>query len=425
MDAIPAARNSSTSHPPAITVLLTTYNRAADLKRTLQAYEAQITPNAFEILVVDDASTDATPEVLRAYQPQRFSLQYAFMEQNSGQGQARNRAIPLIRSPLVLFSGDDILPEPYFIEAHLAAHRLHPDEKVAILGRISWPKDFPLNTLMAHIDGVGAEQFSFYYFKDSQEYDFRHLYTSNISFSASLLHALAAKEAKESPGGQVAWFDPAFHMYGFEDVDLGYRLSKLGMRIFYSSTPVACHYHYHTAYSFTSRQYKSGRMACVLVQKHPELRRLIFGKGLGWYLRKAQLHRLLAGLHLARGYTPQQVQQLEARALRLLSFYELEPHALLDSLYTKILKYYFYKGIVDGVLAPSAAPGRSATSRGKLDPSPHTLRIDRTEEQSRPVQAVFPMQPVATFFAGPRLNRILDWYLRTAKKLQIRLPEGL
>ncbi len=249
-----------------LSIVMASSNRAADLGRVLQAYDAQTTCEPFEILVVDNASSNSTREVLQACKPRHYNLRCEFLESNLGQGQARNLAIPLAAAPLVLFSGDDILPDPDFVEAHLATHRRYPDETTAILGHIQWPEDITVNTVMKHIDGVGAEQFSYYYMTEEQVCDFRFFYTSNLSLKRSLLWAYET------------WFDPDYSLYGFEDIDLGYRLSRGGLQIRYSSTPIARHYHFHSAYSFSNRQYKSGKMAHLFVQKNPELRSKFLAK---------------------------------------------------------------------------------------------------------------------------------------------------
>lgn len=347
------------------------YNRAPDLRRALEAYERQTTPDLFEIIVVDDASTDNTYEVLTSYHPQKFRLRVERMEKNGGQGLARNRAIPLVSAPLMMFVGDDILPEPDFVEAHLAAHRLHPDERVAILGRLCWPSDLPVNTLMAHIDGIGAQQFSYHYLKSGQEYDFRHFYTSNISLKRSMMWRLDR------------WFDPDFVIYGYEDAELGYRLAQKGMRIIYSDVPVAYHYHYHNAFTFAQRQYRSGLMAHVLVRKHPELAGLIIGKGLA--SRRAYFTLLAA----VRPVTAGTAEWFEEVALRLASAYEWQSHALLDQFYLKLYHYYFYKGLLAG-------------SR----PNPQE------------------MQPVCRVYARRFLLYLLNWYLPAAQELDIPLPPG-
>lgn len=354
-----------------LSIIMPTYNRARDLRRTLQAYEHQWGTGSFEIIVVDDDSTDDTQSILQSYVPQRFTLRFERMERNSGQGQARNRAIPLAQAPLVMFVGDDILPEAGFVEGHLAAHRRYTGTETAILGRMDWPQDLPQNTLMKHIDGIGAQQFSFYYLKAEQEYDFRHFYTSNISLKRSLLYRIDD------------WFDPAFTMYGYEDAELGYRLSKLGMRIRYSDVPVAYHYHYHNVYTFATRQYRSGLMAHVLVNKHPELAEVIYGNGLP---SRSRFFNLLSRL---RPVSDARSTWLEAVILRLANYYELNSHLLLDQLYIKVLFYFFYKGLLVGA---------------EQDP-------DRGRQ-------------VGNVYARRFLTYTLEWFLSEARSLKVPLPGG-
>lgn len=319
----------------AISILMPCYNRAHDLLRVLQAYDLQTTDQPFEIIAIDDASQDQTFEVLSSYRPRNYTLRPMQMEQNSGQGRARNRIIPLVESPLVLFTGDDILPRADFIERHLQAHTYFPEHTAAILGYTRWPADMPVNTLMAHIDGVGAEQFSFHYLQNGHTYDYRHFYTSNISLKTELLHSVDY------------WFDHDFIMYGFEDVELGFRLAQNGMRIYYLDSLVAYHYHFHTIWSFSNRQYKVGLMAHTLARKH---------RAVAWFF-KGQYRRIYTvwakTIVKPGGEDSDFVNWIEKEALRLLSFYEWYPHRLLDGLYSIVLEYFYYKGLIDAVFAHS------------------------------------------------------------------------
>ena len=73
----------------------------------------------------------------------------------------------------VLFTGDDIEPSPDLLEQHLAAHDSTPHDRWAVLGKISWPDDLELTSTMRHVDGVGAQQFSYHYMRDGEEYDYQ------------------------------------------------------------------------------------------------------------------------------------------------------------------------------------------------------------------------------------------------------------
>ena len=328
-------------NPPAVSVIMPSYNRSYDLQRTLAGYDRQAGNDPFELIVVDDGTTDNTYEILNAHRPQRHSLQIVRLKINQGPAAARNEGMSHARAPIILFVGDDILPDPFLITGHLVAHRRYPDREVAVLGRIQWPTDMPVNTLMKHIVGRGAQQFSYYYMKDDQEYDFRHFYTANISIKRELLQSVDQG------------FDTDFRFAAFEDVELSYRLKKQGMRIVYLSDLLAYHYHYHTIWSFTTRQYRAGLMACTLISKHPETRNLIFGKN--WRERILQL-RVQSWL---RKYGS--AERLEAQALQLLSAYEWDPRPDLDFSYLDTLRYFFFKGLVHGTF------GETAPARNILD----------------------------------------------------------
>ena len=304
------------------------FNRSYDLLNTLKAYDRQITTEPFELIAVDDASSDGTYQVLTTYKPLHYSLVTKRLNRNQGPAAARNFGLALVDSPLVLFVGDDILPDTNFINAHLMAHKEYPEKEIAILGHIDSPDDMPINTLMKHINGIGAQQFSYYYFKNAQEYDFRHLYTANISLKMEMLNTLDH------------WFDTDFPHAAFEDVELSYRLVKKGLRILYLTTPIVKHYHYHTALSFTERQYKSGMMAHLLSKKH---------LGVAWFFRGQYLKIISVCLNtIIKRFLKGCSNRIETIALRLANQYEWENHHMLDSFYLGLLDYYYYKGLIDG-----------------------------------------------------------------------------
>jgi len=308
------------------------HNRGYDLAKTLRLYDQQDIEQPFELIAVDDGSTDNTYQVLSSYRPERYVLRVERLSENRGPAAARNHAITLASAPLILFVGDDILPEPWLLRGHLTAHRLYHDENIAVLGQVVWSPQVPVNTLMKHIDGIGAQQFSYHYFQDGQEYDFRHFYTANISIKRNFLLS------------EPKWFDTDFRFAAFEDAELAYRLSRRGLRIVYASVLVGYHTHYHNIFTFSKRQYLAGQMAHLFVKKHPSVRRLVIGRG--W------LFRILYWWLLGKvdSYPKEGADWLEAEWLHLLSAFEWKSHPLLDQLYLSVLGYFYAKGIIEGYL---------------------------------------------------------------------------
>src|SRR5580700_803800 len=90
---------------PAVTVLIDTYNHERFIEEAIVSVLEQDFPRAeMEILVVDDGSTDRTPEIVRKFEPQVRLLR----KTNGGQASAFNAGIPEARGEIVAFlDGDD------------------------------------------------------------------------------------------------------------------------------------------------------------------------------------------------------------------------------------------------------------------------------------------------------------------------------
>ncbi|MEW6415321.1 MAG: glycosyltransferase [Pseudomonadota bacterium] len=102
-------------------IVVCTYNRAASLKDTLAALARLETQpaRAWEVVVVDNNSRDHTKQVVQAAQQTWPRLRYVF-EPAQGLSHARNRGIAEAAGEVILFTDDDVLPEPDWLETTLA-----------------------------------------------------------------------------------------------------------------------------------------------------------------------------------------------------------------------------------------------------------------------------------------------------------------
>ena len=100
-----------------ITVVAPTHQRSDLLQRLVSALEAQDHPaDRFEVVIVDDASSDDTPAVLAALQARStISLRALRLDCNGGPAAARNAGWRAARAPVVAFVDDDCTPEPGWV----------------------------------------------------------------------------------------------------------------------------------------------------------------------------------------------------------------------------------------------------------------------------------------------------------------------
>ena len=118
---------------PEIAVIVPTFNRPECGQALLRGLAGQtLPPAAFEVVVVDDCSTDDTAARLRAVQaelPYRCTI--TATSANLGPGAARNVGLGTTTAPFVAFLDDDCVPEPGWLAAGLDFLRHHPDVGVA------------------------------------------------------------------------------------------------------------------------------------------------------------------------------------------------------------------------------------------------------------------------------------------------------
>lgn len=310
------ARNASPMAPLYFSVVVPTFNRAAMLVRVLDALGHQGNAPPFEVIVVDDGSSDDTMQRLqyRAEAPRNYEFRFV-RQANAGPGRARNHGARLATGRYVVFIGDDTVPETDFLAEHARVHRDAGDDRyVACLGYTGWPPGEPVTSFMHYINDYGL-QFGYKLIRHGATVPFNFFYTSNISLDRELLldHS----------------FDETFPAAAWEDIELAYRLDAAGLKIRYNRRAVTRHHHPMTVDSFVRRQYTVGRSGAIFFHKHPEL-----GHFLGVFelrdrgLRSdTTLRRLLALAHLGERF-----RLLPARVV-----------------YSRLMREHYLRGLADGL----------------------------------------------------------------------------
>jgi glycosyltransferase involved in cell wall biosynthesis len=240
---------------PSISVIIPTYNRRKTLIKALEAYRKQSIPQEkFEILVIDDGSTDSTKRMIEKLQKEHKNI-YFFQQSHSGPAQARNLGIEKASSELILFTGDDCVPDKNLLQEHIRLHK--KGDAIAVLGHIDWHPDLEITPFMRYINI--DTQFSYPKIKETPaNVPFGCFYTSNISIPKKYFQG-------------VGIFDTDFTDAVLEDVELGYRIWKSGVRTIYNKRAITYHHHKIALKNYIRRQMRLGKAAALLYNKHPEL----------------------------------------------------------------------------------------------------------------------------------------------------------
>jgi glycosyltransferase involved in cell wall biosynthesis len=109
--------------PPVVSVVVPTRGRAAYLEVTLDSLLGQRTEIAYEIVVVDDGSADATAAVVAA----RPTVRYVAHREGRGLNAARNTGLQESQAELIAFVDDDVLVPSGWVDALVAGSRRHPE----------------------------------------------------------------------------------------------------------------------------------------------------------------------------------------------------------------------------------------------------------------------------------------------------------
>lgn len=238
-----------------VSVIIPTYNRKSSLLETLRSITNQTFPmNRFEVIIVDDGSTDGTELSIRQSYP--FDLQF-LSQPNRGSAVARNNGAKNSRGDLLIFIDDDMLLEPDYISGLFEGHKSY-SRSIGMGSMLSYT---PQNaTQFAKI--YAHDQFSIPFTKECGFVRFTECVTNNLSIKHDDFFEIGMMQ--DICGDGPTWWG---------DVDFGFRAFRMGFG-FWRSNKAKCT---HQDYSFrdlstaSQRAFLVSKMAVKLFQKYPDL----------------------------------------------------------------------------------------------------------------------------------------------------------
>ncbi len=269
----PLSRPSIPQLPVFFSVVIPTYNRKPILEKCLRALEHQVYGDrsgikGYEVVVVDDGSTDETVTWLQQQQ-EAFPHVKLFEQNHLGPAAARNLGVEQAIGDTIIFIDSDLVVTEVFLQAHARALQEGQlqlkSDRLFTYGRV-------INT--CNFDSPTSEPFKV------TDFSAAYFATGNVAIARHWLL-------------EAGLFDTGFQLYGWEDLELGVRLKRLGLTLI--KCPEAVGYHWHPPFALDQipnlieKEIERGRMGMLFYQKHPtwDVRMMI---------QMTWLHRVLWGL---------------------------------------------------------------------------------------------------------------------------------
>lgn len=226
---------------PSISVVVCSYNGSVTIRQTLDEVTKLDYPN-FEVIVVDDGSTDRTPEIAREYPGVRL-----ISVENGGLSAARNIGMRAATGKIIAYIDDDAYPDRHWLRYIAAGFRR--SSHVAIGGpNIPPPGDGPIAECVANAPGGPIHV----------------LLTDDLAEHIPGCNFAVLRSALEQIGG----FDPLYRVAG-DDVDACWRLQERGGTLGFAPAAVVWHHRRNSIRTYWRQQKGYGKAEALLERKWP------------------------------------------------------------------------------------------------------------------------------------------------------------
>ncbi len=226
---------------PKISIAICARNEADHIGETLEAIRKLDYPN-YEVIVVDDGSTDSTAAVAQGFGVRVISTE------NRGLSSARNAALEAATGEIVAYIDGDAYPDPHWLR--YLAYTFTTTSHVGVGGpNILPPDDNTISECVANSPGGPIHVL----ISDSEA---EHIPGCNMAFRRSALI-------------EVGGFDPQFRAAG-DDVDLCWRLQERDWTLGFSPAALVWHHRRESVRGYWKQQKGYGKAEAMLERKWPE-----------------------------------------------------------------------------------------------------------------------------------------------------------
>jgi glycosyltransferase involved in cell wall biosynthesis len=262
-----------------ISVVVPTYNRRPLLEKCLDALlDQSISQDKYEVIVIDDSSSDDTQKHMEERTQQTINLIYMRHSVNQGRVSTRNDGIRAAQGDIVIFLDNDNVPSRNFVEAHQRYHEKYSGEHIAVVGNVRFATEL-----------IAGSNFGRYmqsrYLGYRKHKELKKLDLSNLP--PQYFGGLNSSVRKEDLFA-VGLFDTRFRYYGGEDETMGYCLKKIGVRIVFNKEAESLHYDIVSISRYKTKYEEVGREGMPkMIADYPEYLRTLRAKWL-WPINYSQ-----------------------------------------------------------------------------------------------------------------------------------------
>lgn len=225
-----------------VSIIIPTFNGARRIGNCLDALLKQSGARNAEILVIDDGSTDDTTEVVARYPSVRLISQA-----NAGPAAARNRGAKEANGAIILFTDDDCVPTPNWLDA-----MLEPFSDSEVVGA--------KGVYRTHQKRLAARFVQI-------EYEDRYRLMANLS-SIDFIDTYSAAFRRDR-FLEIGGYDTSFPVACAEDIELSYRMSARDWKMKFVPNAVVYHTHPDSLWRYLKKKYKFAFWRVLAVRKNP------------------------------------------------------------------------------------------------------------------------------------------------------------
>lgn len=225
-----------------VSVIIPAYNAEKTIGRCLHALMNQDYPEKYEVIVVDDGSTEDTPNIVKKFKA------HLVTQENSGPAAARNRGAAEAGGDVLLFTDSDCEPQENWISEMIKPFRNH-HEIVGVKGAYrSRQKEIVARFIQLEYE----DKYSF--MRRDRYIDFIDTYSAGFRKDVFL---------------KMDGYDTEFPVACAEDIELSYRISNKGYKMFFNPDAIVFHMHPTRLVDYLKKKQKFAYWRMLAVKKNP------------------------------------------------------------------------------------------------------------------------------------------------------------